>query len=1228
MSDNWRNQAIPTEGWRSQAVPVTEETTPTLPVKYVGGKGGAVKTSQEHLINSTSVGRVLDAFGEGAAEGWGDEPIGFSPESEEVLRDIGLYRSGDDNLLTAPFRAFNEGLIRPLAAGVDSLFRLFPAASKGVATGLGQVGEELGLLDPNTKNMADPAHKGRFIASVDEFLQIGGLVAGGEATYMGTRINVPKAEKGLKSLKEAVEEPAAQKDISSSVLSPGSEIAVSTAKNPTDIVSAIRLGPDEVVIGKVGEEHKDVFNRALQERGMDFADQIEAMNDGQTIDAYGFYDTVEGRFLTDKEALQQAKEFGLTPPDSRAATRFISPEVVQQHERYLKSSGKPTDLVPAITMPGEKPVLGLPGEIHNDIFLRMAAERGDEFVAKYESMSSTELDATHNYVDIRTNKTLTDKEANAAAKDYGLEPSVGPWMPSPRLINQQKAFLETQANQPKSLGAAATPPDKLAAALPPQPEGISPKFVTPTGTIDTAKLNELQDVYGAIEEVAQANAGTAPLATRGEVSWAQTEQLAQTAGVLPSELVKRGIGEAWNAHQIDSAIGLLQQGAKELLEASRKARATGSDADILAAVEAFHKASLYNEAVTGIKSEAGRALNILKKHKQEAAEVQNLSEVLKKLGGNASMDEILDALKALDNADASAVNGFVNAVNKVGPTDMVLEYLYNAMLSSPVTHTANLIGNTLAALWEVPVSGLTGAIGATRAALGSKTALAGDRAFLGEAKARLYGMVQGAPEGLRLAWRAIKEEAPSSGVSKLDNGKTKTIPGVVGRAVRVPTTALMAADEVFKAMGYRASINAQAYRKAAKAGLTGDKFKQRVAELTQAPTKKMVEKAHNEADYITFTSELGKTGKTLQRAMSDHPILKFWLVPFFRTPVNLLKHPFQHSVLSIPTKAMRETLNGKHGAAAKDEAYARILLGTGVTSAAFMAAAMGKLTGAGPKDPAEKATWMLAGNQPYSIRIGDTWHSYARLEPFATLLGISADAAYIRERTEVDDAADLGTLLAYSAGQNILNKTWLKGITDIVEVMNEPNRYGEAYARNLINRLAVPAVVGQAARMDDPYLRDARTILDGLKTRVPGLSDEVYPKRDIFGNAIKREGALGPDVVSPIFVMQVNKDPVVQELMSLGIFPGKAEREIRGVELNEQQYDDYQLAAGRLLYQSYSQLVNTPGWQNIAPGIRMDILNKQLAATRERARTYVMFKHPDILKQSMENKYNHLTGAP
>src|SRR5258706_7598972 len=56
-----------------------------------------------------SLGPILSAFGHGAKDGWGDEPLGLSPESVKWLSDkkiFGPEKGGYDN----PFQAFNEML--------------------------------------------------------------------------------------------------------------------------------------------------------------------------------------------------------------------------------------------------------------------------------------------------------------------------------------------------------------------------------------------------------------------------------------------------------------------------------------------------------------------------------------------------------------------------------------------------------------------------------------------------------------------------------------------------------------------------------------------------------------------------------------------------------------------------------------------------------------------------------------------------------------------------------------------------------------------------------------------------------------------------------------------------------------------------------------------------------------------------------------------------------------
>jgi DnaJ-domain-containing protein 1 len=1161
MADSWRSQAIPVveESWRTKAVP----EQPYSP-KFIGpSPDGAInRTPQEELLSTTSVGRVLDAFGEGASEGWGASPLGLSPESEKWLRDHKVFDPVQANWLM-PTQAFNEGLIRPAAAGLDAALRLFPAAAGAVGHGAGALINEIfpqdtgHIVGDEATKMRAHVERGKSIGrDMAEFLEIAGYVAGGEATYMGTAINKPKVSKAKQSLSEVVEEPVKPKDVTDLPVAPGAEAPKPTLK-PRDTVyveagvdvkrqEPVLINPTQADVGKLM-------------RDSDFG--VRVMMDKKTGDV----------MVWDGDAALHDDIAAALSMDRSNVNEWVIPKGIPLGEQWPKIIGARSDL---------------------------SKSRG---------------------------KTLMREMAAASAK-----------------------------------------PEQLAQPIPPIPAGAPPKFVTPSGGVDTAKIGELKDVYSTIEELSQSYQA-APLATRGTVTWADTEALAQVAGVTPDVLMKRGIGEAWNAHQLDAATDLLKQTARELQEASRKARATGSDADTLAAVEAWNKAALVNEAVTGLKTEAGRALNILKKHKQEVQEVDSLSRALESLGGKASWDEIMDALKKMDNeGDPAKINKFIHDIHKPGAEDMVLEYLYNAMLSNPVTHAANLIGNSLMTFWDIGETFVAGAAGTTRQALGSRSALAGDRAYMGEAGAKLWGLLQGAPEGLRLALRAIQEGKPQT-VNKMEtiryrkvktpDGKTVKVPVNIeqaipnlpfdlvynkkgeiiqeaggstvglGSIIRTPTTLLMAADEVFYAMGYRAALNAEAYRKAAKKGLKGQDFADEVAKLVQNPTKKMIEKARDHGHYITFTTELGKTGKSIQGLLAKHPTAKFIVAPFFRTPVNLLKRVHERTInpLTPFSTELIETLAGKNGKADRDLAFSRIALGMGAVGAVFTLAGMGKITGQGPKDPAERADW-LRFNQPYSFKAGDRWVSYARFDPFSTLFGIAADLYEIREKIDVSDAADIGTLVAYSVSQNLLNKTWLKGIVDPVEAfVVDPERFMPGYMQSLATR-TIPAGVGQLARMDDPYLRDARSLIDALKVKTPGKSQEVFPKRDVFGRPIKREGAVGPDILSPVFKMTPSTDPVDIAMHESKFYPAMPQRKIRGVELTQKQYEDYVLISGRLLYLSFKQLVTTPGWNSIPEGIRVEMLDRKLRSTREQASTLMLMQNQDLLIKSMQQKYKHMTG--
>src|SRR3546814_21137218 len=78
------------------------------------------------------------------------------------------------------------------------------------------------------------------------------------------------------------------------------------------------------------------------------------------------------------------------------------------------------------------------------------------------------------------------------------------------------------------------------------------------------------------------------------------------------------------------------------------------------------------------------------------------------------------------------------------------------------------------------------------------------------------------------------------------------------------------------------------------------------------------------------------------------------------------------------------------GGRQKDEALARLTLGSGLSALAFPAALEGKVSGAGPSDPLEQAALRATRWQPSSIRIGDQWKRYPRFYTISLLVGVAS----------------------------------------------------------------------------------------------------------------------------------------------------------------------------------------------------------------------------------------------
>lgn len=792
-----------------------------------------------------------------------------------------------------------------------------------------------------------------------------------------------------------------------------------------------------------------------------------------------------------------------------------------------------------------------------------------------------------------------------------------------RIAGETEAQFQGTAPRPAPEAPPIPAPEAKAVAAESSPQTLFDKTgeaaVDKAGNINLDRINAPDDVKQLIRDVATEH-NDFPTATRGVISLEQTEQLAQALGMSEKDLAARNIGQAFNAEEITAARNLLVQSAARVRELAAKVPG-GSDADIAAFSEATARHAVIQEQVAGLTAEAGRALSAFRIMAGEKADAEAIASLIENAGGRGRVEDLAKQIASLDTPQQ--VSRAVMDMRKPTWGDMIAEFFTNALLSGPQTHATYIVANTVNAILRTPETALAGVIGRIRTALGGDA----ERVYMGEAGAQLYGTLQGAKEGVVAAAKAIRTGAPSV-LGPVERPQFKAIPGIAGEVVRAPSRVVQGIGEFYHAIGYRSELNALAYRQAASEGLsplTSD-FAARVAEITENPSEEMMAAAKANGEYQAFTQKLeSQAGKLFQASVNAAPLAKI-VLPFVRVPANILKYAAERTPLGLAMREVRDNLAGVNGAAMRDTQIARMTMGTGIGAATLALAGEGYISGAGPSDPKARAMLRLSGWQPYSVRIGGTWYSYNRLGPLGLIMGLAADmhdgASYMTPK----ESENAGASLFGSIVKNLVNESWIQGPAKLIEAVADPDRYGNKYIDGLMASF-VPTGLAQVAHYEDPIVRDARTLLDTVKARIPGLSSEVMPRRDMFGSEIRREGTLG-GMASAINESTLRNDPVVNKMLQLGVAPAQLERKIRGVDLTPEQYDRYQRLAGGYTRKSLEAIV--PGLQGVPDWAARETVTKAISRARESGARAMLLTDPSILQQAVGAKLAQkgVTAAP
>jgi hypothetical protein len=243
------------------------------------------------------------------------------------------------------------------------------------------------------------------------------------------------------------------------------------------------------------------------------------------------------------------------------------------------------------------------------------------------------------------------------------------------------------------------------------------------------------------------------------------------------------------------------------------------------------------------------------------------------------------------------------------------------------------------------------------------------------------------------------------------------------------------------------------------------------------------------------------------------------MLPFVKTPTNIMRYGWKMTpVLNMLQTEYRDAIRGAHGPEAAAQANGQMVMGSLYMGAAAFLISNGTITGGGPRDYRQAQELKATCWQPYSVVIPHadgtkTYVPFNRLDPVAIPMGIVADLTDAIHALGGEETPEIGAAiegLRIALSKQFTDKTYLTGASQALDAMLDPEgnlgRWASTTAANF-----VPYSAALRQLNADPHLHEARSLTDKVLATIPGLSEKVPPRRDAYGDPVKRVGLWSSD---------------------------------------------------------------------------------------------------------------------
>ena len=142
------------------------------------------------------------------------------------------------------------------------------------------------------------------------------------------------------------------------------------------------------------------------------------------------------------------------------------------------------------------------------------------------------------------------------------------------------------------------------------------------------------------------------------------------------------------------------------------------------------------------------------------------------------------------------------------------------------------------------------------------------------------------------------------------------------------------------------------------------------------------------------------------------------------------------------------------------------------------------------------------------------------------------------------------------------------------------------------------------AQIYDPIVRQKNTVGESVKATIPGLSKELLPQRNAFGEPAKRPNDLFSVAVTPRSTETIG--PLEKQETELDRPTPLPEKKIAGVTLLPEEMDQLRQISGRFIKNAEMGLLKNKGYMSLTGEAKARILGSLELAARSEAKRRII----------------------